>query len=135
MSTCNCSGVQEISRKIYACGGCADVGEVADQVCRKLRREGFAQENMSCIIGIAAHLAPFIEAAKTAEQIVVVDGCPVLCGKKVLEHLELSPVSYVLTQMGLEKGKTEVTPQIICEVSEKIKADLSANAAKQIPDD
>lgn len=126
MSGCNCGdGVPEVSRIMYPCDGCADVGEVSDQVCRKLRREGFAQASMSCLSGIAAHMQPFIDAAKKANQVVAVDGCPVGCAKKVLEHVELSPVSYVLTQMGLEKGKTEVTQQVIDEISEKIKADLS----------
>ena len=130
MSGCNCGGVQEVSRVIYACGGCADVGEVADQACRKLRREGVAQASMSCITGIAAHMQPFIDVAKKAEQVVVIDGCPVVCGKKVLEHVEIFPVSYVLTQMGLEKGKTEVTQQVINEISEKIKDDLNKNTSK-----
>jgi uncharacterized metal-binding protein len=126
MSGCNCGGVPEASRIMYPCDGCADVGEVSDQVCRKLRREGFAQASMSCLSGIAAHMQPFIDAAKKANQVVAVDGCPVGCAKKVLEHVEISPVSYVLTQMGLEKGKTEVTQQVINEISEKIKADLSS---------
>ncbi|CQR70856.1 DGC domain protein [Sporomusa ovata DSM 2662] len=126
MSGCNCGGeVPEVSRIMYPCDGCADVGEVSDQVCRKLRREGFAQASMSCLSGIAAHMQPFIDAAKKANQVVAVDGCPVGCAKKVLEHVEISPISYVLTQMGLEKGKTEVTQQIINEISEKIKAELS----------
>jgi len=69
-------------------------------------------------------LQPFIDAAKKANQVVVIDGCPVGCAEKVLEHVELSPVSYVLTQMGLEKGKTEVTPKVINEICDKIKADF-----------
>ena len=121
----DCSGnEQTVSRMVYACAGCADVGEVSDKVCRQLRREGFAQASMSCITGIAAHLQPFIDAAKTANQVIVVDGCSVLCAKKVLEHVDISPVSYVLTELGLEKGKTEVTSQVVNEISEKIKTDF-----------
>ena len=124
MSNCNCGGVPEVSRIIYPCGGCADVGEISDQVCRQLRREGFAQASMSCITGVAAHMQPFIDGAKKANQVVVIDGCPVECAKKVLEHVEISPISYVLTQMGLEKGKTEVTPKVVNEICDKIKADF-----------
>lgn len=121
----NCSGNEQgVLRMIYACGGCADVGEVSDKVCRQLRKEGFAQASMSCITGIAAHLQPFIDAAKKANQVIVVDGCSVLCAKKVLEHVDISPASYVLTEMGLEKGKTEVTSQVVNEISEKIKTDF-----------
>jgi len=121
----NCSGNEQgVSRMVYACAGCADVGEVSDKVCRQLRREGLAQASMSCITGIAAHLQPFIDAAKKVNQVIVVDGCSVLCAKKVLEHVDISPVSYVLTEMGLEKGKTEVTSQVVNEISEKIKTDI-----------
>lgn len=121
----NCSGnIQEVTRMVYACAGCADVGEVSDKVCRQLRREGFAQASMSCITGIAAHLQPFIDAAKKANQVIAVDGCSILCAKKVLEHVDISPSSYVLTEMGLEKGKTEVTLQVVNEIKEKIKNDF-----------
>ncbi|MDF2571821.1 MAG: zinc-binding protein [Sporomusa sp.] len=125
MSNCNCGGVPEISRVVYGCGGCADVGEVSDRVCRQLRREGVAQSSMSCITGIAAHMQPFIDTAKKASQVVVIDGCPVLCAKKVLEHVDINPLSYVLTEMGLQKGKTEVTQEVVDNISNRIKADLT----------
>lgn len=114
-------GEKSVSRNVYACSGCADVGEVADQVSRQLRKEGFAQSSMSCIAGIAAHMKPFIDAAQKVEEVIVIDGCQVLCGKKVMEHAEINAVSYILTDMGLKKGKTEVTLEVINDICNKIK--------------
>ena len=120
MSNCMC-GEKSVSRNVYACGGCADVGEVSDQVSRQLRREGFAQSSMSCITGIAAHMKPFIEAAQKVDEVIVIDGCPVVCARKVMEHAEIPAKSYVLTEMGLEKGNTKVTPELITDICNRIK--------------
>jgi uncharacterized metal-binding protein len=70
-------------------------------------------------------MQPFIDTAKKASQVVVIDGCPVLCAKKVLEHVDINPLSYVLTEMGLQKGKTEVTQEVVDNISNRIKADLT----------
>jgi len=120
VTNCNRSE-KSILRNVYACSGCADVGEIADQVSRQLRKEGFAQSSMSCIAGIAAHMKPFIDAAKKVEEVIVIDGCQVICGKKVMEHAEINAVSYILTDMGLKKGKTEVTSKVINDICNKIK--------------
>ncbi len=127
MSNCLC-GEKSVSRNVYACSGCADVGEVADQVSRQLRKEGFAQSSMSCIAGIAAHMKPFIDAAKKVEEVIVIDGCQVLCARKVMEHTEINAVSFVLTDMGLKKGKTEVTQDVINDICNKIKKAQSNGA-------
>jgi len=121
MGSCLCGGGEPVVRNVYACGGCADLGELSDQVSRQLRREGFAQSSMSCITGIAAHMPAFIDVAKKAEEVIVIDGCPVLCAKKVMEHVGVEFTSYVLTDMGLEKGKTEVTKELINDISNRIK--------------
>ncbi len=126
MTNCIC-GEKSVSRNVYACSGCADVGEVADQVSRQLRKEGFAQSSMSCIAGIAAHMKPFIDAAKKVEEVIVIDGCQVVCGKKVMEHAEITAVSYILTDMGLTKGKTEVTSDVINDICNKIKERAKSN--------
>lgn len=116
MANCSCGG----TRLIYACSGAADVGEIADKVARTLRDENFAR--MSCLAGIGAELKGFIESAKGACGNITVDGCPVACAKKVLERAGVKPVSFILTELGYEKGKTPVTDKVIEEIKEKIKS-------------
>jgi uncharacterized metal-binding protein len=111
---------EETSRIVYACAGCADVGELADQVSRKLRNDGFASPASSCLVAIGAGLKPFVDAAIKAESIVTIDGCPVRCAKLLIEKIGISPSSIVLTELGVEKGHTTVTPQLTEEICKKI---------------
>jgi uncharacterized metal-binding protein len=104
----------------YACAGCADIGEIADQVCRKLRKDGFASSKASCLVGIGAGLPMFIDAAKAADTVVTVDGCELACGQKLIEKIGLSPRSVILTQLGLEKGKTPPSLDLINRLCQTI---------------
>ena len=115
-----CKPATEMTKIVYACSGCADVGEVADQVSRKLRRDGFATPKASCLVGIGAGLKPFIDAAKAADSVITVDGCEILCAKKVIQNIGLEPHAVVLTDMGLEKGKTIPSPQLTRELCKSI---------------
>lgn len=91
----NCKPTKEISRIVYACAGCADVGEVADQVSQKLRKDGFATPKGSCLVGIAAGLTPFIAAAKEADTVITIDGCEIVCAKTIIENIGLEPQAFV----------------------------------------
>lgn len=121
MECAACKPQSSINRIVYACGGCADVGEVADQVSRKLRKDGFATPKASCLAGIGAGMAPFIEAAQAADMVITIDGCGIGCAKKMIENINLRPHGIFLTAMGLEKGKTvpsqELTDKLCREIA------------------
>jgi uncharacterized metal-binding protein len=117
-----------INRIVYACSGCADVGEVADQVSRKLRKDGFATPKASCLVGIGAGITPFIEAAKAAEHVITIDGCEIVCAKKIIENIGLQPNAIILTEMGLEKGKTTPSPELFSTLSQAIIERLEINS-------
>ena len=114
MAECCGNGI----KLIYACSGAADVGEIADQAARRLRSKGYAK--MTCLAGVGAGLSGYVESAKGADFVIAIDGCATACAKKSLERIGVNPISYILTDMGLEKGETPVTEKIIYEVSEKI---------------
>jgi uncharacterized metal-binding protein len=63
----------------------------------------------------------FIEAAQKVDEVITIDGCGMACAKKIIEHINITPKSYILTEMGLEKGKTKVTDDLVSEIAEKIK--------------
>ena len=122
MSEC-CGGGK--TRLLYSCSGCSDVGEIADKTTRKLSKEGFGK--MTCLAGVGAHLSGFVESAKGADEAITIDGCPVACAKKSLEHIGVTPKSYILTEMGLVKGKTPATEAIVNDISTKIKGKKQIN--------
>jgi uncharacterized metal-binding protein len=111
---------------IYACSGAADVGEIADRVARKLRDEGFAR--MSCLAAIGAGLSGYMETAKGADTVIVIDGCATACARKNFERIGVTPVSYVLTDMGLEKGSAAVTRETV----ERLALAVKSGAASEV---
>lgn len=124
MADCGCGGKTRI---MYACSGAADVGEIADGTARKLRAEGYGK--MSCLAAIGAGLSGFIESAKAADENLVIDGCAVGCAKKVFDQKGISCRYVVLTELGLEKGKTPATAETIAGVCGKIKGNERAAAS------
>ncbi len=122
-----CCGTR--AKLIYACSGAADVGEIADRVVRKLRKQG--NFLMTCLAGIGAGLSGYVQSAKGAEQNITIDGCPVACARKTLERIGVTPTSYILTELGLVKDKTAVTETVVNEICEKIKNSGNAKPASK----
>ncbi len=114
MADCCSEGV----KLLYSCSGAADVGQIADRVARTLRDRGFAR--MTCLAGIGADLSGFVESAKSADLNIAIDGCGTMCAKKALERIGVAPVSYVLTDFGIEKGKTPPTESMVLTMSDRI---------------
>jgi len=94
-----CSG--DAKTLVLACSGGSNAGQIANNVMIELDKKGVG--NAYCLAGIGAALSGFVESAKAA-RIVVIDGCPVACGKKALERhgIELSRY-FVVTELGIEK--------------------------------
>jgi len=95
---------------VYACSGCSDAGELADRTARALVQAKLAE--MSCLAGIGGRVKTLLKKAEGAEEILVIDGCPLNCARNTLElagfknfhHLELH-------RLGLRKGACPVTPE------------------------
>ncbi len=121
MADCTCGGGIKL---IYSCSGAADVGEISDRAARQLRKDGFAQG--SCVAALGADLSGFIQSAKGADLNITIDGCPVGCSKKIMEKHGVTPLSYVVTEMGFVKGSSSATPEAIeavCAIIREGKAD------------
>jgi uncharacterized metal-binding protein len=115
-------------RLVYSCSGAADVGEISDRVARLLVKKGFAKP--SCLAGVGAHVSGFVASAQGEVENIVIDGCPVACARKTLEHVGVMPRSFVLTEMGLQKGKTEVSDEVIRQLVDLITGSQSSDMSK-----
>lgn len=121
----DCMSQQEKTIRAYACSGCADVGEIADQVCRKLRKGGFASSQMSCLIGVGAGIPAFVDAAKTSDLVITVDGCEAACAQKLIQKNGIQPHSVILTRFGLEKGNAQISVDLVNSLNQKIIEQIS----------
>lgn len=117
MSAKNCM-CQESGLLVFPCSGSSDVGELSDRVGRKIAKCG--QAKMFCLSGIGAHIPGMIESTKAAKKIISIDGCPVSCAKKTLEHAGFKVESYNLKDLGFQKGKTKVDEDSIKRATLKI---------------
>ena len=108
MSGCTCGGKKMF---IFSCSGAADVGELSDQVARKLSKEG--KGKMYCMAAVGANIPEKIAPLMASTGLVTIDGCASLCAKKVLERAGFTPTSYNLEDFGFRKGKTEVNDAAI----------------------
>jgi uncharacterized metal-binding protein len=114
--SCNCTDSCEFI--VMSCSGASDVGQLSDLVARKLRDGN--QRAMKCLAMVAADDANFIESCKNAN-VLVIDGCPFDCGKKIMEKAGLANYNYIrLSDWGYKKGQSSATPELIGEVSEKV---------------
>lgn len=91
---------------VYACSGCSNVGQLANDLALVLAREGSAQ--MSCIAGIGGKVKQLVKVAQSGRAILALDGCPLNCVKQTLATVDVVPTWHIeLTTMGYHKREHE----------------------------
>lgn len=121
--SCICNSAPKL---IFSCAGAADVGEIADRAARKLHKEGAGK--LFCLAGIGAGLNNFIEQTKGASKVLVIDGCPVDCAKKLMKKNGIQDFEYIrITDTGLEKGKSAATEENIEKIAAQGRNALLSN--------
>lgn len=122
---CGCGNEKKVI--ITACSGAANTGLMSDRVARGLRAD--ASGSMICLAALGAELSGYIETAKGADLNIVIDGCPVSCGKKIYDKLGIPCTQVVMTDFGAEKGKTEITDALVAQTVKRIEQNLAEGGA------
>lgn len=114
---CACSAGPKL---IFSCSGAADVGALADQTARKLSREGAGK--MFCLAGIGGRVGGIVKSTEAAASILAIDGCALDCARKSLEEAGFTRFNHLrLTDLGFEKGNTEIDSEAVARVADKAK--------------
>jgi len=109
---------------IFACSGAADVGNICDQAARKLTAEGVGK--MFCLAGVGGRVKTILEATRAAQVILVLDGCPLQCGRNTMEQAGFLKFEHLcLSDLGMEKGKTPATAEAVEKVVGRAKTRLA----------
>ncbi|WP_166841034.1 putative zinc-binding protein [Rheinheimera pleomorphica] len=91
---------------VYACSGCSNVAQLANDLAVVLDREGSAQ--MSCIAGVGGKVKPLVKVAQSGRPILAIDGCPLNCVKQTLATVDVVPTWHIeLTTLGYKKRDHE----------------------------
>ena len=111
---------------LYSCSGSSNAGEAADRIMRRLKI--LETGKGTCLAAVGADLSGFIASARAADKNIVLDGCPIACGKKIMDIKGLEYTHVLLTEYGVEKGKTEITEDLINTIAEKIDSEIREKA-------
>lgn len=102
---------------ILGCSGGSNVGQISNRAMIELDKKGLG--NAYCLAGIGADLSGFVESARAANTLLI-DGCPVGCGKKAFEKHGITPTRYVvITEFGI--GKNHNFDNLEAETEEVLK--------------
>lgn len=102
--TCTCGGGEEGAKKriIFACSGASNVGELSNAASVVLTKEGFGSK--ACTASLAIKTPSVMKKSEEADEIVIIDGCPVGCAKKIAEAADVEPDQYmVITDLDIKK--------------------------------
>ncbi|MDO9035836.1 MAG: putative zinc-binding protein [Methanoregula sp.] len=101
-TSCSC-GAEGKTRIIYSCSGIgSNVGQLANAVACRLAGEGYG--GGSCLAGVGGGIEKLVGQGKSADERIVIDGCPVACAKKIMVDKSLSIDRYVMiTDLGITK--------------------------------
>lgn len=112
--------------KIVACSGASNVGQISNQAALELSKEKVG--GFFCLAGVGAHIKGMVKSGKEADLIVAIDGCPVQCAAKTLQHAEIEPaIQVIVTELGIEKSHEIAFDEKVClKVVEKVKEELSS---------
>lgn len=87
---------------IYSCSGCSNVAQLANDIAVKVNEENIAE--MSCIVGVGGKVKPLLKKAQSGRPIILIDGCPLQCGKACLDNVDIVPDKHIiLTDLKLKK--------------------------------
>jgi uncharacterized metal-binding protein len=112
---------------IFPCSGGSNVGQIANGAGVRLTQSGMGK--FFCLAGIGGHVSGMIESTKAGKMLVAIDGCPVACAKKTMEHAGFNIDEYVqITDLGIEKNP-DLNPNL--SDVEKVANHLSARISKR----
>ena len=110
---------------IFSCAGSSNVGQIANQAAIKLAQGGIGR--YFCLAGIGGHVSGMIESTKAGKMLIAIDGCPVACAKKTLEHAGFRIDEYVqTTDLGIEKNHNlNLNPFDVDKVADHLATQIS----------
>jgi len=104
--TCSCSSTTAQAgptRIIFPCAGQANTGQLTNLAAIQLTEEGYG--NIACVALLAIGAEGLLANAKEADEVIILDGCPMMCAKKIAAVYGIVPGQYiVVTELDIVKA-------------------------------
>ncbi|MFA5268936.1 MAG: putative zinc-binding protein [Methanoregula sp.] len=103
--TCSC-GANEPKRIIFPCAGQANTGQLTNLAALQLTEEGYG--SIACVALLATGAESLVANAMNTDEVVILDGCPMLCAKKIAGAQGIAAGQHlVVTELGITKGPSK----------------------------
>ncbi len=79
----NCCETTSATTMLLPCSGSSNVGQLANRAAVELTAEGFGK--IFCFAGIGGRLSGFVQSAKDAESVIVINSCEIGRGTATLQ--------------------------------------------------
>lgn len=104
---CSCGDTSAVTggkkRIIFPCAGVANVGQISNETALRLSEEGYGAA--TCIALFGTGDAGLKQRIDEADEVTVIDGCPVVCGAKIAAAQGINPAQHiVITDLGIGKA-------------------------------
>ncbi|MGB9804135.1 putative zinc-binding protein [Desulfofundulus sp.] len=94
---------------IFTCAGGSNTGQTANAAGVKLAQAGFGY--LACLSGVGAGAENTLKKLTQVQKVIVIDGCPVACARKMLEKAGVKVDYYALvTELGVRKSLDVLEP-------------------------
>ncbi len=103
---------------LFACSGCSNAGQLANDLAVELNRRGIAE--MSCLAGVGAGKPHFLKQLAERE-VWIIDGCAIECSLGIFAQLcEHVDVHIRLHDLGIRKNASPPTGPMFDELIEAV---------------
>ncbi|HKM42172.1 MAG TPA: putative zinc-binding protein [Methanocorpusculum sp.] len=104
-TTCSC-GQNEAKRLIFPCAGQSNAGQLTNLAAIQLTEEGYGK--IVCTSLLATGNKGIVKSARNADEVVVLDGCPMSCAAKIAENQGVKVgQNIIVTELGIAKGPSK----------------------------
>ncbi|MDT8358187.1 MAG: putative zinc-binding protein [Methanomicrobiaceae archaeon] len=104
--TCLCGDTSAQTGKrrfLFPCAGQANTGQLSNLAAIQLTAEGYG--NIACMALLATGDEGLKKRVGDADEVVVIDGCPSVCGLKIAKMQGITPGQHiVVTELGIKKA-------------------------------
>jgi uncharacterized metal-binding protein len=110
---------------LFVCfGGMSNVGTLTGLAAMEaVKQAGPGKAAIFCLGGLPTQAPTVLDKTSRVERIVVVDGCPLNCARKIVEAAGFTPTESitVVDDCGIKKGPaTQYTPEDVTAVTQRI---------------
>jgi len=111
---------------ILACGGAANVGLIGYLAAVELTKEGKAR--MCCVTPAGVKMPFYVDIAKRAKKLIVINGCQNQCAKKVAEQAGVKiDHNFIVAEMIKKIPTFDIKDEDIKLVKDKVEKELDSH--------